>query len=67
MLTLATSIVGGSVLLFGLWLLCAPAAESLSEFLNRPEPGYDYDALPTTWPVDSGVGGIDWPEGRVRH
>lgn len=52
MLTLATSIVGGLALLGGLWLLCAPAADSLSEFLNRPEEGVDYDCLPATWSTD---------------
>lgn len=52
MATLAASIAGGMVVLIGLWLLCAPAAESLSELLNRPESGIDYECLPASWPPD---------------
>lgn len=52
MLTLATSIAGGCGFVLFLCVLCGPAAYSLSELLNRPEPGTDYECLPSAWSTD---------------
>lgn len=50
--SLAASIAGGLGFVLFLCALCGPAAYSLSEFLNRPETGTDYECLPATWPLE---------------